>query len=75
MTCLLFGFGLYNVAPAVTDTRYFCTETWSNGTATYTSQYHCYSPESAGTFTGDCSIAPGCERECCVDENDPIDLE
>ena len=75
MIGLLFGFGMFNVAQAVEDTRFFCTETWSNGAGTFTRQYHCYSPETYSTCMADCQISPGCDRTCCIDENDPIDLE
>lgn len=53
------------------DTRYFCTETWTNGSGTYTMEYHCYSPESAGTCTADCRIGSNCERDCCIDVEPP----
>lgn len=61
-------FGLLCFKVEASDVRYFCTETWFNGSGTVTKEYHCYSPESAGTCTADCMIGDGCSRTCCVDE-------
>lgn len=49
-------FGLLCFKVEASDVRYFCTETWFNGSGTVTKEYHCYSPESAGTCTADCMI-------------------
>lgn len=66
LTALLLG--LLGAHVSASDIRYYCTETWSNGSGTYTREYHCYSPESAGTCTADCMIGDGCSRTCCVDQ-------
>lgn len=67
LTLFLF-FGLYIQNSSFADaTRYFCTETWSNGHTTYTRENHCYGTQSG--CEASCQIAEGCKKECAEDED------
>lgn len=71
VTLLLF-MGMWFQNSSFADvTRYFCTETWSNGHTTFTRENHCYGTQSS--CESSCQIAEDCEKECEEDteEQDP----